>query len=114
MSEQELSPLEYHVLLATAAGPQYGYAVKQAVEVESEGVLRPGPGTLYRVIARLIGRALLVETDPPTQDPHPGQARRWYQLTGPGALALRAETARQRRVAALAAERLGALDEELS
>ena len=110
-TEPGVSPLEFHVLLATAAGPQYGYAVKQAVEEESEGVLHPGPGTLYRVIGRLIARGLLEETTSPTRDPHPGLARRWYQLTGAGRLALGGEVARQRRVAAIAAQRLGALEE---
>ena len=49
-----MSDLEYHVLLALAAGPLHGYAVKQRVEVESDGSLTPQPGSLYRVLARLM------------------------------------------------------------
>ena len=32
-----VSTLEYHVLLAMATGALYGYAIKEAVESESEG-----------------------------------------------------------------------------
>ncbi len=59
-----MSTLEYHVLLALAGGPLHGYAVKQRVEDESAGSLTPQPGSLYRVIARLMTSGLVAETDP--------------------------------------------------
>src|SRR4051812_22982235 len=59
-----MSSLEYHVLLALAGGPLHGYAVKQRVEDESAGSLTPQPGSLYRVIARLMTSGLVAETDP--------------------------------------------------
>jgi DNA-binding PadR family transcriptional regulator len=102
------STLEYHVLLALANGPLYGYAVKSAVEAESVGVLAPRAGSLYRLLARLVSRGLVTETEPQqTVEPHPGLARRYYGLTVEGRAALAAEARRLRSVAALAARRLG-------
>lgn len=102
-----MSLLEYHVLLALAGGPLHGYAVKQRVELESDGGLAPQAGSLYRVIARLMTAGLVVETDPPADaEPHPGLARRYYALTAAGRRALAAEARRLKAAAALAEKRL--------
>ncbi len=103
-----MSSLEYHVLLAMANGPLYGYAIKDAVEADSAGTLTPRAGTLYRVLARLITRALVTETESvEAETPHPGRARKYYGLTSEGRGALASEAHRQRDAAALAEERLG-------
>jgi DNA-binding PadR family transcriptional regulator len=102
-----MSPLEYHVLLALAAGPLHGYAVKQRVEAESDGRLTPLPGSLYRIIARLMTSGLIAETDPKGPlPPHPGLSRRYYVLTAAGRRALAAEAGRLKGAAALAEKRL--------
>jgi DNA-binding PadR family transcriptional regulator len=104
-----VSDLEYHVLLALAAGPLHGYAVKQRVEAESDRTLTPQPGSLYRVLARLMASGLVAETEPKgPAEPHPGLARRYYVLTAPGRRALAAEARRLKGAAALAEKRLGA------
>lgn len=103
------STLEYHVLLALARGPVHGYAVRDAVEEESEGTVRPRPGTLYRVIARLLGSGLVVEAEGADPDErHPGRTRRYYTLSAAGRGALAREARRLKGVAMLADERLGA------
>jgi PadR family transcriptional regulator PadR len=104
-----MSNLEYHVLLALAGGPLHGYAVKQRVEDESGGSLTSQPGSLYRVIARLMTSGWIVETDPrgPAM-PHPGLSRRYYTLTAAGRRALAAEASRLKGAAALAEKRLRA------
>ncbi len=102
-----LSTLDYHVLLAMAEGPQYGYAIKTAVEGESLGTLRPRAASLYRVIARLIGQALVEEVRSVDSSPHPGRARKYYGLTREGRVTLASEAQRLRSAAALAEERLG-------
>jgi DNA-binding PadR family transcriptional regulator len=102
-----ISTLEYHVLLSMAGGPQYGYAIKELVEVESRGTLSPPAGSLYRVIARLITRGWLVETDPADVAPHPGLTRRYYDLTADGRAVLADEARRLREVSDLARRRLG-------
>ena len=106
-SETGLSTLEYHVLLAMASGPLYGYAIKEAVEVESRGALVPRAGSLYRVIARLMSWGFVREATPTGEvEPHPGRARRYYALTPEGRSALAEESARLKTVAALAEKRL--------
>ena len=103
-----LSTLEYHVLLAMAEGPLYGYALKEAVESESAGALKPRAGSLYRVIARLMTWGLVAEIEPAeAPPPHPGRARKYYGLTAEGRQALVEETHRMKGAAALAEERLG-------
>ena len=107
-SHEGLSTLDYHVLLAMAEGPLYGYAIKEAVETESSGTLTPRAGSLYRVIARLISWGFVTEIEPAeAPPPHPGRARKYYGLTAEGRQALADETRRMRGAAALAEERLG-------
>ena len=106
-----LSRLEYHVLLAMARCPLYGYAVKEAVSEESGGTLSPRAGTLYRVMARLLEGGLLEEVDPPADTPpHPGRTRIYYALTAAGRRTLAREARQLEGAAALAAERLGLVE----
>ncbi|MDZ7781108.1 MAG: PadR family transcriptional regulator [Gemmatimonadota bacterium] len=108
-SDGGLSPLDYHVLLAIAEGPMHGYAVRDAVERESEGALSPRAGSLYRVIARLTSTGFVAETgEPDEHGPHPGRTRRYYALTEEGRKVLADEARRLEGAAALALERLGA------
>lgn len=103
-----MSILEYHVLLALAARPLYGYAIKEAVAEESAGTLTPPAGSLYRVIARLMTEGLVHEARPDEDTPpHPGLARRYYALSGAGRRALAAEARRLKRTATVAEKRLG-------
>ena len=106
-----MTNLEYHVLLAMAGGPLYGYAIKNAVEEESDGTLTPRAGSLYRVLARLMTSRLVTETRPPGGgEPHPGHARKYYELTAEGRRALATEARRLKGAATLAAKRLGAAE----
>lgn len=103
-----MSPLDFHVLLALAGGPLYGYAIKDAVERESAGALTPRAGSLYRVIARLLVAGALKEVEPTGElPPHPGLARKYYALTAAGRGALAEETRRLKATAAMAQKRLG-------
>jgi DNA-binding PadR family transcriptional regulator len=102
-----MSTLEYHVLLALANGPLYGYAIKDAVATESTGALTPRAGSLYRILARLMTRGLVTEAAPAGGgQPHPGLARKYYGLTAEGRRALVAEARRLKGAVALAEERL--------
>jgi DNA-binding PadR family transcriptional regulator len=106
--EEPLSHLEYHVLLALAGQPLYGYAIKEAVSEESGGALQPRAGSLYRVLARLMVRGMVAEAaQRASAEPHPGLERKYYALTAPGRTAVRAEALRRREAAALAERRLG-------
>jgi DNA-binding PadR family transcriptional regulator len=102
-----MTTIEYHVLLALANGALHGYAIKDAVAVESSGTLTPRAGSLYRVIARLISTRLVAETGKPGEaEPHPGLARRYYALTAGRATCTLAEAQRLRHTAAVAEKRL--------
>ena len=102
-----MSLLEYHVLLALASAPLHGYAVKDAVAVESGGTLTPRAGSLYRVIARLMTVGFVKDSALADPDPHPGLARKYYTLTPSGRAALAAEARRLKQAAAMAEKRLG-------
>ncbi len=104
-----LSTIECHLLLAIVGGPMHGYAIRDAVEAESSGTLKPRAGTLYRVIARMIARGYIAEAVTPNEElRHPGRERRYYQLTREGRTVLSEEASRLTGVAALAHDRLGA------
>lgn len=106
-----MSNLEYHVILALAKGPLYGYAIKDAVTSESGGTLTPLPGTLYRVVARLMTGGLVAEVEPAgASPPHPGLPRRYYGLTSAGRRALAAEARRLKAAARLAEARLDMIE----
>lgn len=107
-NESGMSNLEYHVLLALASCPLYGYAIKDAVAIESAGTLTPRAGSLYRVIARLMTARLVTEVEAPAEpSPHPGLARKYYALTDAGRRMLAAEARRLKGAAAVAEKRLG-------
>jgi DNA-binding PadR family transcriptional regulator len=105
-----MTSLDYHVLLALSGGPLHGYALKDAIAADSDGSETPRPGTLYRVVARLITAGLVRETEPAEgRTPHPGLARRYYTLTTGGRRALADEAQRLKGTAAVAEKRLNAL-----
>ena len=95
-----LSPLELHVLLILAPEQLYGYAIKKGVEEQSQGVVSPEIGSLYRALARLSERGWVkVSQDPPGEEgPHRGKPRRYYRITPEGLAAARAETRRLKGV----------------
>ncbi|MGI9626182.1 MAG: PadR family transcriptional regulator [Longimicrobiales bacterium] len=103
-----MSTLEYHVLLSMAAGPLYGYAIKDAIEHESDGSVSPRAGSLYRVLGRMMASGLVTEEDPPADEaPHPGLTRKYYGLTPMGREALADQSQRLKQAALLAEKRLG-------
>ncbi len=88
-----------------------GYALKTAVEDESEKTLTPPAGSLYRVLARLMTWGLVSEVKPHSATPpHPGRARKYYWLTAEGSRALAAEVIRLKGAVAMAEERLRAVE----
>ena len=90
IADAPLKPQFFLVLLALADGPSHGYRIKQIVE--ARGGLRLDPGSLYRLIARLLEEDLINEH----AHAHGGDdpRRRTYDLTERGRLTLLAETAR--------------------
>ena len=99
-----LSALDFHVLLVLAVEDLYGYGIKKAVEGQSDGLISPEIGSLYRVLARLIDAGWIqeVSTSLSPQETHPGRARRYYRLTAGGLAVLKQEMRRLRQAVDLA------------
>jgi len=92
-----LPQAQFHVLVALTEGDKHGYAIMQAVERSSNGVVRMGPATLYGTLKRLVDHGLADEL-PGRPAPGDDQRRRYYRLSGLG-----------RQVCAAEADRLAGL-----
>jgi len=97
-----LSPQVFHILLALSDGAAHGYAIMQAVERETAGAIRLGPGTLYGAIRRLRADTLIEET---RERAGQKEGRRYYRLTSRGRRALVREASRLSRLVAAARAR---------
>ncbi|HVF53803.1 MAG TPA: PadR family transcriptional regulator [Actinomycetota bacterium] len=88
-----LPQAQFHVLVALTEGEMHGYAIMQAVEDSSEGIVRMGPASLYGTLKRLVDDGLAEES---THRPGPDddQRRRYYRLTGLGSRVCAAEADR--------------------
>lgn len=90
-----LSASAFHILLALAEGERHGYSISKEVLEATDGTVKLGPGTLYRLIKQMVVDdwiAIVDREDP--EDPR----RRYYRLTKWG-----------RRIAKAEAERLSEL-----
>ena len=94
-----LPQAQFHVLVALTDGERHGYAIMQAVEESSGGVVRMGPATLYGTLKRLVDQGLAEELPrSPTDD---DQRRRYYRLTALGQRVCAAEADRLARLVKL-------------
>lgn len=88
-----LPQAQFHVLVALTDGERHGYAIMQAVEDSSGGIVRMGPATLYGTLKRLVEQGLAEElARRPAGDDD--QRRRYYRLTGLGQRVCTAEANR--------------------
>jgi len=85
------------VLISLTGGAMHGYAV--ADDIERLTGSRPGPGTLYGAVSRLVQAGLVAE------DPSEGR-RRPYRLTSAGLALVRTEVHTMAAVSAEAQRRL--------
>jgi DNA-binding PadR family transcriptional regulator len=89
--------LDALILAVLEPGPLHGYAIMEALQRRSGGVLDLPTGTLYPALRRL-DRAGYVRSEWSTVG---GRERRTYQLTGDGVRVLRAERAEWRDFASV-------------
>src|ERR1700727_3803531 len=86
-----LSSSAFYILLALAAEERHGYDIAREVEEATDGSVRLGPGTLYRLIKQMVVDGWIGEVDRlDSDDPR----RRYYRLTPWGRRIARAEAAR--------------------
>jgi DNA-binding PadR family transcriptional regulator len=101
-----LSPTSYQILLALAGRDRHGYLIRKAVEQQTDGAVRLGPGTLYAAIRRLEDQGLLEESPWRPDADLDDRRRRYYRLTNDGRAALQAETERLQATVRFALEQL--------
>jgi DNA-binding PadR family transcriptional regulator len=97
-----ISTSAFHILLSLAEGERHGYAITREVAEETDGEVKLGPGTLYRMLKQLLDDEWIVEiagTD--ADDPR----RRYYKLTPRGRRVAQAEAQRLANVVRLARSR---------
>jgi DNA-binding PadR family transcriptional regulator len=88
-----LPQAQFHVLVALTAGEKHGYAIMQAVESSSEGIVKMGPASLYGTLKRLVAKGFVEESEH-RPVPDDDQRRRYYRLTGLGQRVCAAEADR--------------------
>jgi DNA-binding PadR family transcriptional regulator len=108
MTDDRLSPLAYQILLALVAHDRHGYLIRKAIDAQTGGGMRPGPGSLYSAIRRLEDQGFIEESRWRPHADLDDQRRRYYRLTPSGRAALRAETERLRATVTYATRQLNA------
>ena len=97
-----LPPVTFHILLAVADEDRHGYAIIQDIEARTGGALKPGAGTLYRSIQRMLEQGLIVETRERPAPELDDERRRYYRITAFGRAVAQAETSRLAQMLRLA------------
>jgi DNA-binding PadR family transcriptional regulator len=92
----------FHILLALADGERHGYSIIKEVEEETEGAVRLGPGTLYRMLKQLLDDEWIAEV---AREDESDPRRRYYRLTPRGRRVAQAEAARLANLVKLARNR---------
>jgi DNA-binding PadR family transcriptional regulator len=109
-SNDESAPLSraaFYILLCLGEGERHGYAIKREIANRTNGKLKLGPGALYGSINKLL-EAGFIEESGDRPDPHlDDERRRYYRITKDGRQAARAEGARLREMAEMAAITFG-------
>lgn len=101
-----MTNVTYQILLALAAKDRHGYLIRKAVEQQTDGALRLGPGTVYAAIRRLEDEGLIEESPQRPDADLDDERRRYYRLTRAGRTALRDETERMKATVAFALKQL--------
>ncbi len=91
-----MKPAEFHILLTLAGCDLHGLGIAKAIDEATDGVIRLGPGTLYRTLKQLVAAALIEEV--PARDGDDDPRRRYYRITDPGRGRVRTDAERLARI----------------
>ena len=94
MPKKTLDPLPsaaFQILLALVDGDLHGYGIMRAVEEQTAGSVRLGPGTLYSSLQTLVDAGAIEEV---TNDAAGAERRRYYRLSTGGCKLVRSEAKR--------------------
>lgn len=97
-----LSPLSMAILLGLADGDRHGYALMQEIVAQTDGALKPGTGSLYAGLQRLMADGLITETE---GAPGADRRRRYFAITEAGRAIARAEAERMLKVLSIASDK---------
>ena len=100
-----LTPAVFHILLALSSGERHGYGIMKQVEMDTQGKVSMGNGTLYGSLKRMLDAGLVEESDKRVDPAMDDERRIYYQITGIGAQALAAELDRYKRIVTIAQQR---------
>lgn len=100
-----LTPAVFHILLALSSGERHGYGIMKQIEVDTQGKVTMGPGTLYGSLRRMLDAGLVRESDKRVDPAMDDQRRIYYQVTNLGSQALGAELERYRHILTVAQQR---------
>src|SRR5687767_13135357 len=104
-SQPPLTPAVFHILLALSSEERHGYGIMKQIEMDSQGKVTMGAGTLYGSLKRMLDAGLIKEgskrVDPKMDD----ERRIYYRITADGTKALAAELQRYRELVTLARQR---------
>ena len=89
-----LKPLVFHALLALSDQDSHGYGIKKAVAERTGNQIDVEPGTLYRLMARLLKQGLIEQSDRRPAPEADDERRRYYHISLLGRQVLSAEAAR--------------------
>src|SRR5437879_13224303 len=72
--------LRYYILHKIAQKPNHGYEIIQDIDSKTEGAWRPGAGSLYPILKKLVSEGLIKAEPEPSEE----ATRRVYQITPKG------------------------------
>jgi len=72
--------LRYYILHKIAQKPIHGYEIIQDIDSKTEGAWRPGAGSLYPILKKLVSEGLIKAEPEPSEE----ATRRVYQITPKG------------------------------
>ncbi len=105
MNNTPLTPAVLYILLALSTEERHGYGIMKQVELDSQGRVKMGPGTLYGSLGRMIETELICESEKKIDSKMDDERRIYYKITGLGQKALNQELERYREVVAAAKQK---------
>ncbi len=93
---QPMKPAEFHILLVLAGRDLHGLGIARAIDEATDGVVRLGPGTLYRTLKQLLATSLIEEVSAPDGEGDPRS--RYYRITDLGREGVQADAERMARI----------------
>ena len=98
MTDTPLAPNAVLILSTLVDGYRHGYAIRKDVEARTDGAVRLGVTTLYRLLRQLLQAGLVEESTERPEARFDDERRRYFRITAGGRRALRAELLRMERV----------------